>query len=420
MKTLIILILLFLSFSYSINAEGEEGTLSAPNKNVGIEVLKERINSNKEITTVQLNALDEKINNQQKMLTDKIASKSESLEKRMGIYLGFAMGLLAIIGFIGFKTIRNWIMQTIISKTDEEVGKYVTPEHIKNLLEEKGEEAVNTLLSELDTKAKEKLIRLDRLQSEYTASLAGLKKATADKGVSVTKETTEKLKQFEEKLVQAKTEDMFTSDDWFFKGCSGHEKEEYAKAISCFTKSIDLKPDPDAYSFRAYTHRKLKQYGKTIEDCNKAIELDTSHSFAYGVRGEAYILLKQYDEGFEDFKKAHEVDPECVFTLHGLIEAKFIIGDYKSTLDDIKKGLSLQPKIAGKAILFYLECIAKKLLNMETSESEATFNEILKKDFTTTWDFEMLESWVEDKDIDNDKKKFIKEKSALLKKHKRR
>ena len=157
MKVIIILILSFLLFSYSINAEEKEGTLTAPDKNVEIEVLRERINSNKEITTVQLNALDEKINNQQKTLTDKIASKSESLEKRMSIYLGFVMGLLAIIGFMGFKTIRSWVRQTIESKTDEEIKNFVTKEYIENLLKEKGEDAVNTLVSELNTKAKEKL-----------------------------------------------------------------------------------------------------------------------------------------------------------------------------------------------------------------------------------------------------------------------
>jgi hypothetical protein len=44
MKAIIILILSFLLFSYSISAEEKEGALTAPDKNVEIKVLKEQIN----------------------------------------------------------------------------------------------------------------------------------------------------------------------------------------------------------------------------------------------------------------------------------------------------------------------------------------------------------------------------------------
>ena len=94
-------------------------------------------------------------------------------------------------------------------------------------------------------------------------------------------------------------------------------------------------------------------------------------------------------------------------------------GNYKSTLKTIAKASSLSYETDDKAICLYLECIAKKMLDMDTSGCEKEFNEILKKDFETTWSFDEIESWLKDANIPTDKKSFIIEKTEQLKKHKR-
>ena len=271
MKTIIILIVSFVLFSYTINAEDEKKATVTQDENVGIEVLKERIKGNEKQANIQLKALDEKINNQQKTLTEKIASKSKSLEREMYIYTSFVVGLIAIIGFIGFKTIRSWIMQTIESKTDDEVNKYVTPELIKDLLEEKGDDAVSKLLSGLEAKAKQRLselderfAKLDDLQNEYTASLADLRAMQIDISIPATEEITNKLKQFEENISLVKTEDKYTYDDWYYKALSEYDNKEYDDAII---------------------------------SCTKLIEMDSANYAGYNCRGIVYSAIKQYDEG---------------------------------------------------------------------------------------------------------------------------
>ena len=70
-----------------------------------------------------------------------------------------------------------------------------------------------------------------------------------------------------------------------------------------------------------------------------------------------------------------------------------------------------------KAILLYFECMSKKLLNKDTSESELAFNEIIKKKFATKRTFNEIEIWLNNSDLDNETKVFIKEKTELIKKH---
>jgi hypothetical protein len=57
------------------------------------------------------------------------------------------------------------------------------------------------------------------------------------------------------------------------------------------------------------------------------------------------------------------------------------------------------------------------MLGMDVSDSEKKFTEILKKDFETDWSFDEIESWLEEADIDEDKKAYIIEKTEMLKKH---
>ena len=86
-------------------------------------------------------------------------------------------------------------------------------------------------------------------------------------------------------------------------------------------------------------------------------------------------------------------------------------------MEAITKALSLSLEIEDRAVCLYLECIAKKMLQMDISDCEKGFNEIHKTAFETTWSFAEIESWLED--LSNDQKAFIIEKTELIKEHKR-
>lgn len=88
-------------------------------------------------------------------------------------------------------------------------------------------------------------------------------------------------------------------------------------------------------------------------------------------------------------------------------------------METINEAMKLSLNFDDKAICLYLECIAKKMLDMDVSACERDYQKILKKDFKTYWCFDDIETWLKDADIAEDKKAFIIEKTEQLKKHKK-
>jgi len=193
---------------------------------------------------------------------------------------------------------------------------------------------------------------------------------------------------------------------------------QFGKGIEDLSIAMKLKPDDAwAYNLRGLAYGKLKLFENAIEDFGKAIKLDTEYAEAYNRRGYVYYFLNQNDKAAEDYNKAIALEPDSVASYRNISELNIVIGNYKGALDNITKAFSFSPKIDDMVILLYLECIAMKLLGMDTYESENEFNEYIKRDFSTKWDSDMYDSWLKDADIDDDTRLYIKEKTKLIKKH---
>ncbi|KAF5433807.1 Tetratricopeptide (TPR) repeat containing protein [Candidatus Methanophagaceae archaeon] len=206
------------------------------------------------------------------------------------------------------------------------------------------------------------------------------------------------------------------ADAYNNRGAAYYDLTEYEVAISDWNKAIELNPeDATAYYNRGFAYDYLKDYEKAISDWNKAIELNPEYADAYNNRGLAYRNLKDYETAISDWNKAIELNPEYAGAHENLSELYIITGNHKSALESITKVLSLSMDIKDRAVCLYLECIAKKMLQMDISDCENELNEILKREFETTWSFAEIESWVED--ISNDQKAFIIEKTELIKEH---
>ncbi len=202
------------------------------------------------------------------------------------------------------------------------------------------------------------------------------------------------------------------------RGSSYGSLSQYMKAIRDFNKAIELDPKSShAYYNRGLSYHKFGQYEKSLKDFNKAIELDPKSSHAYYNRGLSYHALGQYEKAIEDYNKAIELDPKDISAYLNTAETSIVMGAYDDALNFVEKALLFFVDIDDKAIAIYLKNVAKKLLNMSTLECEAEFDEILKEDFTVTWSFDVFDSWLEGADIPEETKKFINEKTNLLKKH---
>ncbi len=73
-----------------------------------------------------------------------------------------------------------------------------------------------------------------------------------------------------------------TAEEWNNKGIGFAMSDEYEKAIGCFDKVIELKPNStSAYNHRGLAYYYLEQYERAIGDYNKTIELDPNYATAY-------------------------------------------------------------------------------------------------------------------------------------------
>lgn len=81
-----------------------------------------------------------------------------------------------------------------------------------------------------------------------------------------------------------------TAEEWGVKGIDFEESGEYEKAMECFNRAI--------------------------EECNKAMELDSNNADAYFFRGSVYGQLKQYEKAIEDFNRVIELNPNDADAYH--------------------------------------------------------------------------------------------------------
>jgi len=188
------------------------------------------------------------------------------------------------------------------------------------------------------------------------------------------------------------------------------------KAVTDYSKAIELDPKYVlAYNNRGVAYAKLGRNEKAVTDYSKAISIDPNYAPAYNSRGVLYVKLGKYDKAILDYKRANELLPkEPVFFLN-LSEAYIISGKYENALSNIKQAFSLISKAEDKVINLYLETISKKLLNIDTTDSESALGVMLKQRVTADWSFNEIESWIKSANVSENIKHYVLEKTELVK-----
>lgn len=125
------------------------------------------------------------------------------------------------------------------------------------------------------------------------------------------------------------------------------KKGNPVKAVEDYTESIRRNPkNGRVYVSRALQYSKQNSFDAALIDCNMAILLlsDDSHArpfleAAYGLRGLIFSSQGKYDRAYDDYSKVIEINPKKTeaFNLRGwacqcLCEYEKSIGDYQSAL----------------------------------------------------------------------------------------
>ena len=101
-------------------------------------------------------------------------------------------------------------------------------------------------------------------------------------------------------------------------------------------------PVADDYNFSAYENLKNREYTKSIEDYDIAIELDSTDAELYNMRGIAKSDFFMFDEALADYEKAIELDSNvAVYYMNRGYLKLWHVGDTLGALDDINRSYSL-------------------------------------------------------------------------------
>ena len=87
--------------------------------------------------------------------------------------------------------------------------------------------------------------------------------------------------------------------------------KKYEEGILCCKKLID---SSDGKSSGAYVNMswglgELGRYEESLENCEKALEIDPNYSMAWNNKGYSLYKLGKAEEGLKDVEKALELDP---------------------------------------------------------------------------------------------------------------
>ena len=104
---------------------------------------------------------------------------------------------------------------------------------------------------------------------------------------------------------------METAASWKEKGNKFVQERQYAEALNCYSKAIELDPnDPILYSNRSAMYFNLNYFDNAILDAQMAITLRPTYAKAYLRKGNALESQNKYKEAFDTYEAGLKQDPD--------------------------------------------------------------------------------------------------------------
>lgn len=176
---------------------------------------------------------------------------------------------------------------------------------------------------------------------------------------------------------------------WFWKAQINDALFDYNKAMKCYDKTIELKPDySDAIREKGLILIKLGKPDEAIKFLNRTIELKPDDFFAWYNKGNALFTLGRYIEGINCYNKSIEINPDYYGVWINKSRSLGIIGNYQEALECCDRAIQINPLlpdawnnkgIALKHLRKYDEAIQSynRLLELKPNNEDAWFNKAL-------------------------------------------
>ncbi|MBI4590217.1 MAG: tetratricopeptide repeat protein [Candidatus Rokubacteria bacterium] len=135
------------------------------------------------------------------------------------------------------------------------------------------------------------------------------------------------------------------AQQFFQKGYEAQTKGDLDAAIDHYTRSIEIMPTAEAYTFRGWAYSFKGDYERAILECKRAIEVDPDFGNPYNDIGAYLIELGRHDEAIPWLKKAmtakrYEPRHYPYFNLSRIYVKQ---GKIHEAIREIKTALELEP-----------------------------------------------------------------------------
>jgi Tfp pilus assembly protein PilF len=100
---------------------------------------------------------------------------------------------------------------------------------------------------------------------------------------------------------------LISAKDYLEQGDFDYDRGDCGKAISDYTKAIELDPKyAEAYNNRAYVNMRMRAYANALSDLNRALELRPNYVHALMNRGDIYNFYYNIDKqkAIKDYDRA--------------------------------------------------------------------------------------------------------------------
>jgi len=119
---------------------------------------------------------------------------------------------------------------------------------------------------------------------------------------------------------------------------------DFDKAIECYKKAVEIKPDyHEALYNMGNAYKKKGDFDKAIECYEKAIKIKPDYHKAFYNIGIAYDEKEDFDKAIECYKKAVEIKPDYHEALFNMGNAYDEIGEFDKAIECYEKSIKIKP-----------------------------------------------------------------------------
>lgn len=162
-------------------------------------------------------------------------------------------------------------------------------------------------------------------------------------------------------------------DAYNIRGLSYDSKSDKNNAIADFSEALKKAQKVQdfvlAFSNRGLSYYHNGEYGKAINDCTWAIQIDSDCVEAYNTRGLSYDKEGKYDKAIENFTEAIKRKPDYYRAIVNRSYSYFNNGDHEKALDDSTEAIKINP---NDCFVYNKRCeVFMKLLRWDDALNDA-------------------------------------------------